>query len=396
MYNLLDPEVISNPYPLYQKLRTEAPVYWHEKTPQCWVITRYADVIALGRDPRLSPVPPEDPHWKPRRHILEILKNNLVMFSDPPTHTRLRGLMEKAFLPRIPRMPERIQKVTDSLLDAVQGNGQMDIIRDLATLLPLTVQSEFVGVPVSDSMKLTQWLANSAIFVFLTGYIPTTPENDQKILQDLLALTDYFGSLIKQRRQDPKDDLVTALAHVKDQGDQLSLQEATISAMVLTMGSFLSITVALSNCLLGLLRNPDQMQKLKDNPDLIESAVEELLRYESQVQFSPRHAVQDFELHGQLIRKNQPVIVGVGSSNRDDQYFPYPDQLDITRPNNDHIAFGYGPHACIAQPLARMHIRIAINTVLRRLDKLSLATDNIVWNGAPMFRSMESLPVTFK
>ena len=272
----------------------------------------------------------------------------------------------------------------------------MDIIQDLAVPLPLTVQSEFIGLPVSDSMHLTQWQAGLAYFVFSTGFVPTTLEGDGQTLQNLVALTDYFQPLIEQRRKEPKDDLITALLQTEEQGDELSQPEVLISSIVLTMGSFLSITVALSNCLLGLLRHHDQMQRLQDDPSLIESAVEELLRYESQVQFSPRRAAEDFELHRQLIRKDQAVIVGLGSSNRDETQFSEPDRLDINRADNRHLAFGYGPHGCIAARLARLHIQIALNSVLSRLKELRLETDSLVWNGAPMFRSIESLPVMFK
>jgi cytochrome P450 len=392
--SLLDPEVAVNPYPFYQRLRTEDPVYWDEKM-QVWVISRYADVVALAHDPRMSGIPPQNPTGEPRHQVLQKLTNNLVMFTDQPDHTRLRGLMEKAFNPRVDGVRERVQQVADSLIDAVADRGRMEVMRDLAVPLPLTVQSEFIGVPMSDSMQLTQWQAGLADFVFFTSFTPSTKENDRRTLQNLLALTDYFRPLIEQRRKEPKDDLITALVYAEEEGDYLSQQEALISSIVLTMGSFLSITVALANCVLGLCRNPDQMQKLQDQPALLESAVEELLRYESQVQFSPRRANKDFEMHGQLIRKDQIVIVGLGSSNRDESRFSNPDQLDITRADNRHLAFGYGPHGCIAARLARLHLRIAISTLMRRLKELHLETDDLVWNGAPMFRSIESLPVTF-
>ncbi len=396
---LLAPEVIANPYPFYQRLRAEAPIFWDEGW-NVHVITRYDDVKSIQRDSRFSAIPPREPDWEPRRRILELLNGNLLMFNDLPAHIRIRGLMEKAFDPLVPGMRDLIQQTTDSLLDAARDKGQMDLFSDFAIPLPLTVQSAFVGVPASDSGQLTQWLASTANCVCGTGYVPTTPADDQQVLNDLQSLVDYLRPLIEQRRQNPRNDLITALVQAEYQGDKLNQQELIISAMVLTMGSFLSITVALSNCLVGLLQHPDQLQKLRDNPGLIESAVEELLRYESQVQFSPRRATEDVELHGQAILKDQVVMIGIGSANHDESQFPNADQLDITRANNRHLAFGgFGPHMCIAQALARIHVQTAVGTVVRRLKGLHPATDNLVWLGAPIapaFRSVGSLPVVFE
>lgn len=399
LQTLLDPGVIANPYPFYKWLRDEAPVYWDEQF-RTLVVTRYDDVKSIQRDSRFSAIPPREPDWEPRRRILEILNGNLLMFNDLPAHVRIRGLMEKAFDPLVPGMRGLIQQTADSLLDAAREKGQMDLFTDFAVPLPLTVQSAFVGVPVTDSPQLTQWLANTANFVFGTGYIPTTAADDQQILNDLQSLVDYLRPLIEQRRREPKDDLITSLVQVEYQEDKLNEQELIISAMVLTMGSFLSITVALSNCLVGLLQNPDQLQKLRDNPELIESAVEELLRYQSQVQFSPRRANEDIVMHGRVIHKDEVLMIGVGPANHDERQFTNPEQLDITRPNNRHLAFGgFGPHACIAAVLARMHVQTGVSAVVRRLKGLSLATDNLVWLGppiAPAFRSVGSLPVVFE
>jgi pimeloyl-[acyl-carrier protein] synthase len=392
--SLLDPEVMSDPYPFYRWLRAEAPVFWDEKL-RVWVISRYDDVVALGNDRRVSGVPPEDPQRPARQRLLKTLSGNLVMFNDPPAHTRLRQLMERAFWPLIDRVRDRVEQVTIGLLDAVQPTCRMEVMRDLAIPLPLTVQSEFIGLPLADSQQVTRWQAELAGFVFMTGFIPSTEEGDQQALQSLESLTAYLRPLLEERRREPKDDLLTALVRVGQDSDGLTPDEVLISALVLTMGSFLSITVALANCILGLARHPDQLQKLQEDSSRLDPAVEELLRYESQVQFSPRRAAQDFEFHGQRVGKDQAVIVGLGSSNRDETRFPDPDRLDITRPSNQHLAFGYGPHACIAQRLARLHIRGALRVLAGRVKTLQPEVDSLVWNGAPMFRSFESLPLSF-
>ena len=393
--SLLDPEVMNDPYPFYRQLRSTAPVYWDEPMG-AWVVSRYDDVVALGHDPRVSGIPPRDPDRAPRRQVLEILTGNLVMFTDQQAHQRLRGLMEKAFLPLIDRTRPRIEQVTNDLLEAVLPSGRMEVMRDLAGPLPLTVQSEFIGLPPSDSAQVTQWQAGLAGFVFMTGFVGATEESDRQALQCLEALTNYLKPLLEARRNRPdeKDDLLGALVRVGQESDGLTPDEVLTSALVLTMGSFLSITVALANCLLGLARHPDQFQKLRENPALLEPAVEELLRYESQVQFSPRRANQDFEFRGQSIRRDQAVIVGLGSSNRDESRFTDPDRLNIARAESPHLAFGYGPHACIAQRLARLHVRGAIQVLARRVTGLRPEASRLVWNGAPMFRSFESLPLT--
>jgi cytochrome P450 len=396
-FSLLDPEVAINPYPFYEKLRKDFPVFWDEKM-QCWAISRHSDVVALGHDSRLSGIPPELPNWHERKQVLQILTHNLVMFNDPPSHTRLRKIMEKAFFPRIERTKGRIEEIANELINAVFAKKSMDIVGDFALPLPLAVQSEFIGLPKEDSLKLTQWQAGLAVFVFMTGF---TTQLDSQIAaseyhQSLLSLCDYLKPLIEYRRSNPQDDLITDLINVESEGDKLNEPEVLISSLVLMMGSFLSITVAMTNCILGLLRNPDQLKRLQEDPSLIEAAVEELLRYESQVQFSPRRANEDFEFQGQKILKDQTVIVGLGSSNRDQNIFENPNTLDIGRSNNKHLAFGYGPHGCIAASLARLHIRTAISTLINRLPNLKLSNSSeLKWVGAPMFRATESLPVIF-
>jgi cytochrome P450 len=393
--SLLDPEVMNDPYPFYRWLRSTAPVYWDEPM-RAWLVSRYDDVVALAHDPRASSMPPRGPDRAPRPQLLETLTGKVLMWNDPPARQRLRGLTEKAFFPLIDRTPPRITQVTEELLDAVLPSGRMEVIRDLTGPLTSTVLSEFIGLPPMDGAQLTEWAAGLAGFLTGTVFVDATQESDRRALQCLDALTNCFKPLLEARRKGPseKDDLLGALVRVGQESDGLTPDEVLIGALMLMIGSFLVIPGALANCILGLARHPDQFQKLRENPALLEPAVEELLRYESLVQFSPRRASQDFEFGGQRIGRDQTVFVGLGSSNRDESRFEHPDELDIARAGYPHLAFGYGPHACIGERLGRLHLRGAIQVLARRVTGLSLEADRVVWNGGPMFRSFESLPLT--
>lgn len=395
-YNLLNPEVIANPYPVYQRLRASAPVYWHEEL-QSWLISHYSDLKELLRDPRFLfiLIPPSPDQSETRSQIFELL-SGMMAFSDLQNHLRLRSIVGKACETLFARMPERIQAIVDSLLDGVEGNGRMDMISDLTVPLELNVITDFIGVPLSDGKQFKQWIFHFAQFAQFAGYYPTTPEDDQKILLSLRDANDYFRALIAQRRQEPKEDLITALCTAQAQGEQLSDQEIIINTLLAAAASSPTPSM-LGNSLLVLLRHPDAMQKLQYDPTLIGSAFEELLRYGTFFQWITRRANEDIELHGQLIKKDQIVLFGVGSANRDEAIFPDPERFDITRTDNRHLALGYGFHACLGgPPLIRQEGQIAINTVLRRLKGLRLETGTALeWVGGPQFQGLKSLPVTF-
>jgi cytochrome P450 len=319
---------------------------------------------------------------------------NPALLIDPLSHTRVRGLMEKAYTQsNINAIRKRLQKLADDLLDKVQTRGHMDIVHDLAAPLSFTtIMTELLGIPVKATEQFSQWAFD---FGRILGNAPTTPEDDQQILKSLWEMNNFFGAIIEQRRQEPKPDFITALIMAKDQGNQLSQQELISNISLMFTAALTPSNFAISNGILALLRNPEQMQKLQDYPSLIESAVDEFLRYESPIQWCMRRATEDIKLHGQLIHKDQVVLVGIGAANYDPAQFSNPDQLDITRADNRHLAFGHGPHLCIGWILARIQAQIAINTVLRRMQGLSLKIDSLVWVGAPALRGPASLSVTF-
>ena len=392
-YNLLDPEVLANPYPLYQRLRSEAPVYWHEGE-NAWLISRYNDVTKLLRDPRFTAVP-LDVEWESRRRLMKVL-SDIMQFEDPPCHTHIRGLVEKAFFPLFPKIRERSQEILDSLLDNFQESGNIDLIRDLAEPFAFATITELMGVSFDDRAQFRQWYESFVRFAVITSHSPTTEEEDQQILEHMQAMTEYVRKIVKQRSQEPKDDVITALIYAEVEDEKLSEQAIIVNCMQMTFGGFIPTVCGVGIALLLLLRYPDEMQKLQDNPTLIHSALEECLRYETFTQWVKRRATENIELHGHLIHKNQIVLFGLGSANHDETRFPEPDRFDISRTDNQHVSFSFGPHTCIGASFSRMMMQIVINTIIYRLRDMRLKTDGLEWNLSPSFRVPVSLPVTFE
>ena len=396
-YSLLDSEIEHDPYSFYKILRTEAPVYWDEKL-QVWLVSRYTDVNHLLSDRRIMTVfesiSPDDIERKPRRQLWEMLSKTLF-YRELSSHSHLRLPLERAFKHHIKVLPARIEEIVNNLLDEVQDRGHIDIASELSEPLPLQIFTELLGVPVEDGVYLKQWGFSLLRFF---GSIQTTPQEDEQLLKDMLAITEYFSKLAEQRSQKPKDDLITELIGGAERIEDLNKQEFIVqTGMMLTAGIVVA-TFPISTGLLALLRNPDQMQKLKQDPTLIGSAIEEILRYESSSQWIVRRAKENIELHDQLIQKDQLVLLGLGSANRDEAQFSNPDQLDINRKDNRHLGFSHGPHSCLGAPLFRMIAPVAINGILHRLGELRLnANIPPEWlHGSSVRRVLKSLPVNFE
>ncbi len=394
-YNPLSLGMRANPYPAYHRLRARDPVHW-SWLASSWVLTRYADVVSVLRDPHFSAdrtksvnfqewVARQDPPPKPP-------SGRSMLFVDPPDHTRLRTLVNKAFTPRaVEAMRPRIEEIVDGLLDAVQDAGQMDVIRDLGYPLPVIVIAELLGIPPKDRAQFKEW--SDALAATIEFYIP--PEAQRRAEQARGELVDYLGGVFRERRTHPRQDLVSALVAAEEQGDRLSEDELFATCALLLIAGNETSTNLIGNGVLALLRHPDQLSRLHEGPALIESAVEELLRHDSPVQVTSRVATEDKEISGKKIRKGQGVIVLLGAANRDPQQFADPDRLDIDRAEKRHVAFGYGSHFCLGAPLARIEAQFAIRAVLRRMPNLRLATDTPRWRQTMVLRGLESLPVTF-
>jgi cytochrome P450 len=395
LYHLLDPEVLGNPYPLYHRLRSEDPVHW-DPFLHAWVVTRYPDVIRVLHEFSANRTPTPEHLTAMGLGALNPIAQVMVkqmLFMDAPSHTRLRGLASQAFTPhRVELLRTHIQEIADGLIEAVLPAGRMDVIADLAEPLPCIVTAEMLGVPVEDHEQLKGW---SQDFAEMLGNFQHNPDRAPRILKSVEEMTQYFRSAMGELRARPRRGLVSALMNAEIQGDRLSEEEVIANCIVTMVGGQETTTNLIGNGVLSLLRNPDQLEKLRDDLSLIPSAVEELLRYESPSQHTARLAPEDLELGGRQIRKRQAVIAVMGAANRDPQRFPDPDRLDITRGDNRHVAFGWGPHFCFGAALARIEGQITFETMLRRLPNLKLETGPLVWRTNLGLRGLTSLRVSF-
>jgi pimeloyl-[acyl-carrier protein] synthase len=396
-FNPFRPEVHEDPYPLYHQLRAADPV--HRSPLGFWVLTRHADVLAVLRDPRMS----RDPRRSERMELLrssaevdELLSSEeaapSMLFVDPPDHTRLRALVNKAFTPgAVERLRPRVEAIVTELLDRVAGAGRMDVVEDLAYPLPVTVICELFGVPESDRDRFRAW---SRELVRLLDPL-VAADSLERALRARLALRGYLGELIAERRANPAGDLLTALIAAEDQGRQLSAPELVSMCVLLLVAGHETTVNLIANGTLALLRHAEARASLQADATLPGSAVEELLRYDSPVQFTSRHALDDLEIGGRRVRAGETVIAVLGAANRDPAQFPDPDLLDLARAPNRHIAFGGGIHFCLGAPLARVEARIAIGALLARLPGLALGPEAPVRRDTVTLRGLASLPVSF-
>ncbi|HLJ36414.1 MAG TPA: cytochrome P450 [Ktedonobacteraceae bacterium] len=404
LYHLLDPQILANPYPLYHRLRSEDPVHW-DPFLHAWVVTRYTDVVTVFQKFSANRTPTPEQLTTLGLSALTPLAQVMVhqmLFLDNPAHARVRGLASKAFTPRrVEVLRSHIQDITSSLLDAVLARehtanpgqpGQMDIIADLAYPLPAIVTAEMLGVPTTDWRQLTMW---SADFAQVLGNFQHNPDYATRALRSLEEMTAYFRAAVSEQRRHPRDGLIHALLSAELDGDRLTEDEVVANTIVTMVGGQETTTNLIGNGMLSLLRNPDQLAKLKADPTIIPSAIEELLRYESPSQHTARLAPDDVMLGGKTISKRQAVIAVMGAANRDPERFVNPDQLDICREDNRHVAFAWASHFCFGAPLARLEGQIAFATLLRRIPAINLQPGPIVWRENLGLRGLKALPVSF-
>ena len=391
-FNPLFPRFQENPYPFYRAYRAEDPVHWagtpDHQGPGSWYLFRHSDVMAALRNPNLvrhSRILPPDP--------VGGLLAKWMLFRNPPDHTRLRSLVSKAFTPQMAeRLQPAIQETADFLLDHVQSNKEMDLILHYASPLPLIVIAELLGIPSSDRDQLRQWTIDLVVAIDLA------PSGDglARAGRAALELTEYLRGIVAERRGGPpREDLISALITAEEQGDKLS-EEELISMCVLLLGAGHETTVNLiGNGSLALLQHPDQWRRLRDDADCLETAVEELLRFDSPVQMTFREAAEDGEIAGKPLRRGELVAILLGAANRDPDQFPDPDRLDLTRKGSKHGAFGMGIHFCLGSHLARIEAQIAFRTLTRRMPELKLRGAVLERREGIAFRGVKSIPVTF-
>jgi hypothetical protein len=396
LYQLLDPEVLADPYPLYHKLRSHDPVHW-DPFLHAWVVTRYADVVQVLHHFSANRTPTPEQlsalNLSALNPIAEVMVRQML-FLDPPDHTRLRALASAAFTPRrVEQLRSHIQEVMNRLLDAVVSNGSMDVIADFAGPAPAIVTAELLGVPASDHAQLKEW---SQDFAEMLGNFQHNPDRFPRVLRSVENLCSYFRSAMREQQVHPREGLVQAMMGAEIEGARLTEEEVIANLIVTMVGGLETTTNLIGNGVLTLLRHPSELDRLRADSSLIPSAVEELLRYESPSQHTARLAPADVDLGGKVIRKRQAVIAVMGAGNRDPERFPEPDRLDITRKNNQHLAFGWAAHFCFGAALARLEGQIAFDMILRRLPQLRLnAQGLLVWRHNLGLRGLTSLPVAF-
>jgi len=392
-FNPLDPEFLADPYPTYHRLRAEDPV--HQSPLGFWVLTRYDDVSAVLRDPRFIKEPLAA--LVAARFGAEVPRGvGLSMLDrDPPDHTRLRGLVSKAFTPRVvDGLRSRIQQIVDELITRVQAAGSMDVIEEFAYPIPVNVICEMLGVPLADHERFKGWSLDIARGLD-SIWLPPDSEVPRRSAASRHAINDYFRGLIAQRRASPRGDLLSALIAAEEAGDKLNEEELLATCILLLIAGHETTVNLIGNGVLALLRNPGELERLRATPGLITNAVEELLRYDGPVQRTARVASAPATIGGRTIAKGEMVMPFIGAADRDPSQFPDPDRLDLTRADNRHIAFGWGIHFCLGAPLARVEGQIAIDALVRRLPRLELMTDAPEYRQSLTLRGLKTLPVKF-
>lgn len=391
----------ANPFPFYAQLRAEAPVFPVSlpksiSRQRAWLITRYDDVLTVLKDERfakdrrnaMTVEQLQKVHWVPS--MLKPLERNMLDL-DTPDHTRLRALVHKAFTPRlIEQMRDQVQALANELLDRVETGNGMDLLTDFALPLPLTIIGRMLGVPAQDHQKFHRWTK--------TLISAGTNRNLFVLIPSIMRFLGYVKKLIKQRRADPKDDLVTALVQAKDGNDQLSEDEVLAMIVLLLIAGHETTVNLIGSGTLALLEHPDQMALLQRSPSLIKTAIEELVRFVCPVEMATeRYARSALTIAETTISRGELVMAVIGSANRDPTVFDNPDSLDITRTNNKHLAFGHGPHYCLGASLARLEGQIAISSLIQRMPnlRLNIGRDQLRWRGTFVLRGLETLPVSF-
>ena len=383
-FNPLSPEVKADPYPYYAEMRRDDPVHRMEAFG-AYMVARFDDVSRILMDPELfSSVGfgASDIEGRP---------TNMLISCDPPDHTRLRGLVNRAFTPRIiAALEPRIQEVLDEYVANVLPAGRMDLMADLAIPLPVTIIAGMLGVPAERRDDFKRW---SQAVVRQMGN-PNEAEDNHDEMDEFVT---YFHQVIETRRTDPGDDLISILVRAEVEEQAITADEILLFTILLLVAGNETTTNLIGNAVLALLRNPDQLAKVQRDPSLVPNLVEEALRYDSPVQFLPRKAMRDVEMAGTRIPKDAMVFPIFASANRDERRFPNGERFDVTRDTQGHVAFGHGIHFCLGAPLARLEARIALEAIVTKMPELARADDTPVeYMDSIFLRGPKRLELVFK
>jgi cytochrome P450 len=386
-----DPAFRADPYPAYRRLREQSPIHWSPLGS--WLLTRYADAVTLLSDPRFghpnyrAEKPPEvTGNW------YRGLRRNSLLSMNPPDHTRIRRVIGEAFTPRyVNDLRPEIEAITERLLDRVEANGRMDIVTDFALPLPVAVMAHVFGISMDEANQCQQWVRHTAFANDLapSGAVLTRAEKAS------VGLAAYFTALIQKRRAVPGSDIVSELVRAQERTRAIGDDELLSSCNLMFAAGHETAAAFIATAVLTLLTHRSAWEEIKANSALIESAVEELLRFEPPVQIFGREALEDVVIGGKRIRQGQTAFVVIGSTSRDPDRFPDPDRLDIGRGDKHHLAFGGGIHACIGQGLARLQGYVALQGLARRLPDIRLGPGLPEWRNTLVFRALDQLPVSW-
>lgn len=395
LLRLLDPSVSADPHALYRALRAHDPVHW-DPYMHAWVVTSYPEVITVLTNYSADRAPAADyldrlglSFMKP---FAEMMRQQML-FMDAPMHSRLRALCSAAFTPRkVEELRLAIQFVVDDLIDKVVTSSHLDVVADLAIPLPAIMTAKLMGVPVDDHRQLGSW-ANDIAEVH--GNFQNHPDRVTEVVQSLQDMKVYLTDRMRELRKRPNAGLIYSLMAAETDGQRLTDDEVIASAIVTIIGGHETTTNLIGSGYLTLLRNPKSLDQLRSHPEIVPSAVEELLRYESPVQHTARIAPADMELAGKNIGKGTKVVAVLAAANRDPNRFRDPDLLDLCRLDNRHLAFGWAAHFCFGAPLARMEAQIAFSSLLRRLSRPCLLDQTLEWRANAGIRGLTTLRVGF-
>ena len=395
LLQLLDPAVLASPYPLYRALREYDPVHW-DPYMHAWVVTSYREVSTVLANYSADRAPAAEyldqlglSFMKP---FAEMMRQQML-FRDGPMHARLRSICSAAFTPRrVDVLREVIESIANDLLDNVVASGRMDIVADFAGPLPAIVTAKMLGVPVEDHRQLGAWVVDLAEVL---GNFQHHPARVREIIQSLEAFNSYIAARMDEERRNPTNGLIYALMTSEVEGHRLSDEEVIANTIITLIGGHETTTNLIASGFLTLLRDALSFEQLRNYPEIVGSAVEELLRFESPVQHTARIAPADMQLGGKIIKKGSRVVAALAAANRDPDRFPDPDRLDLLRLENRHLAFGWAAHFCFGAPLARMEGQIAFNALLRRLSQPVLLDQTLNWRTNAGLRGLTALHIRF-
>jgi pimeloyl-[acyl-carrier protein] synthase len=396
-FDPFDKRYYSDPYSLYARLRERDPFH-RSRLFDGWVLTRYDDITAVLKDARFSADDRKRSDFNVQRENMmrsgvaeaDEEQTPSMLRMDPPDHTRLRSLVNRAFTPRaVEALRARAEAIVAENLDESASRGSMDVIRDLAYPLPVIIIAEMLGVPAEDREKFKHWSDEA---VMQLGF-----SNDYDTLRRSRAagqeLQEYFESIAEERRKQPRDDLLSALLAAEQEGDRLTAKEVMVTCQLLLVAGNETTTNLIGNGLLALMKQPAKLREFREDASITETAIEELLRFDSPVQATSRIPLEDMEFRGHDFRRGQQVMLLLGAGNRDPDQFPEPDRMDLRREENRHLSFSQGIHYCLGAPLARLEGAIALRALVERFPDMRLASRKEDWGSNFVLKGLKSLPV---